>query len=70
MNMPEKEDVTKGEKFGRNFTGEKMKTVSFQIRPSDYHAAQAMFDSMGLSSGAGIRFAILELMRNRGEGKK
>jgi hypothetical protein len=44
---------------------EKMKTVTFQIKPSDYQAAQEMFESMGLSTGAGIRLAIMELMRGR-----
>jgi hypothetical protein len=50
-------------------TTEKMKTVSFQIKPTDYELAREMFAKMGLSIGAGIRLAITELMRSRKEGK-
>ena len=46
--------------------GEKMKTVSFQIRPSDYAALKTVFFDLGLSTGAGIRFALNEFMKNRG----
>ncbi len=52
---------------GRPPIAEKMKTFTFQMKPSDYLAAQAMFVDMGLSTGSGIRLAITELMRTRGK---
>ncbi len=44
---------------------EKMKTVTFQMKPSDYEALKAVLADLGLAPGAGIRFALAEFMRNR-----
>ena len=42
---------------------EKMKTVSFQIRPSDYEELQIIFETLGLTTGAGLRYALTEFKR-------
>ena len=44
---------------------EKMKTISLQIKPSDYESLKSVFHQLGLSTGAGIRFALTEFLRNR-----
>jgi hypothetical protein len=43
---------------------ERMKTVSFQIRPSDYEELRKIFEGLGLSVGSGLRFALTEFKRN------
>jgi hypothetical protein len=45
---------------------EKMESVSFQIKPSEYAALKVVFDQLGLGTGAGLRFALREFLRNRG----
>ena len=45
---------------------ENMVTVSFQIKPSDYETLKGVFYQLGLKTGAGIRFALMEFLRNRG----
>lgn len=42
---------------------EKLKTVSFQIKPSDYRELKKIFDELGLSTGSGLRFALTEFLR-------
>ena len=42
---------------------EKMKTVTFQMKPSDYEALKDVLADLGLAPGAGIRFALAEFMR-------
>ena len=44
---------------------EKMKTISFQIRPTDYATLKTVFYELGLTTGAGLRFALKEFLRNR-----
>ena len=45
--------------------GKTMHTVSFQIPPADYEEAKTAFAALGLTTGAGIRFALKEFLRNR-----
>jgi len=42
---------------------EKMKTVSFQMRPTDYKKLKDIFSTLGLSPGSGLRFALTEFLR-------
>lgn len=42
---------------------EKMKTVSFQIKPTDYENLKTIFNTLGLSAGSGLRFALTEFLR-------
>ena len=46
---------------------EKMKTVSFQIRPSDYEDLRKIFSDLGLTIGSGLRFALTEFKRKHSE---
>jgi len=43
---------------------ENMKTVSFQIRPSEYKKLQKLFESLGLTTGAGLRYALMEFKKS------
>ena len=52
---------------GRPATTEKMKAVTFHIRPSDYELLREAAEELGLNAGAGIRFALTEFLRNRGK---
>jgi hypothetical protein len=42
---------------------EKMRTVTFQMKPSDYERLKEVLEGLGLAPGAGIRFALNEFMR-------
>ncbi len=46
---------------------EKMKTVTFQMKPSDYEKLKTVLDGLGLAPGSGIRFALNEFMRKHNE---
>lgn len=48
---------------------EKMKIVTFNIKPSDYERAVVLFESLGLPVGAGIRMALLEYLSSRDPNK-
>lgn len=42
-----------------------MVTVNFKMPGPEYEALKAYFQEIGLTPGAGLRFALAEFMRNR-----
>lgn len=48
---------------------EKMRTISFQMKPSDIERAAAVFSALGLSQAAGIRLAVIEWINSRDPNK-
>ncbi len=46
---------------------ENMKTISFQIRPSEYEKLQEYFiEELGLKTGEGMRYALKEFQKTHG----
>ena len=57
-----------GERNGKKrVVREKMRTVTFQMKPSDYEKLKEVLEGLGLAPGAGIRFALAEFMRKHKE---
>ncbi len=61
------EDLAKERKGRGRVVQEKMKTVTFQMKPSEYEKLKAVLDGLGLAPGSGIRFALAEFMRRHNE---
>ena len=61
------EDLAKERNGKKRVVREKMKTVTFQMKPSDYEKLKGVLEGLGLAPGAGIRFALAEFMRKHKE---